>query len=455
MNVIYGLVHQPGDRQGVSSLFWKYVLTFGLMSAAWNAIWGIYNNYVPIFLQAGNPGYDLAHKATSFGFGLSPFWAGIVMSVDNFAGLILCPLIGAFSDRVHRRSPFILVGAPLAIAGSAILPLVTFLITQEKSGNLSALVLPFGFFVLCASILILGYLTTSLLINALILDIIPSQQQTKIFSYILVIASSSTLLVYLTSSRLYQLNRALPFAMGAIILLVALAAFKAFIHEPRRDNDSEPSAQPPGVFHLSGLFAELGKLPREEARSLISMVLTVFFYQFGFAAFQTYVSSYALNVLHTPEANTISISLIWMLGVLLMTVPAGRIAGRIGRRATIRIGLLGNIFFPLLAYFFPYPVLLYAIFLIFGMSFTLISVNQIPVIGGIVTSKTMAGKLVGINWFTVSISTLIAVPLAGWMIGLSGSNFNLLWLIMAATMFIAFLLLFQVKGGEVPASPVE
>jgi len=76
-----------------------------------------------------------------------------------------------------------------------------------------------------------------------------------------------------------------------------------------------------------------------------------------------------------------------MLGVLLMTVPAGRIAGRIGRRATIRIGLLGNILFPVLAYFFPYPMLLYAIFLIFGMSFTLVSVNQIPVIGGIVTSK--------------------------------------------------------------------
>ena len=76
-----------------------------------------------------------------------------------------------------------------------------------------------------------------------------------------------------------------------------------------------------------------------------------------------------------------------MLGVLLMTVPAGWIAGRIGRRATIRIGLLGNILFPVLTYFFPYPVLLYAIFLIFGMSFTLVSVNQIPVIGGSVTSK--------------------------------------------------------------------
>src|SRR5512133_567842 len=113
--------------------FWKYVLAFGLMSASWNAIWGIYNNYVPIFLQAGNSGFDLAHKGVSFGFGLAPFWAGIVMSLDNFGGRFLSPLIGAVSDRVHRRSLFILIGAPLAVLGSASLPFITYLITQDRN----------------------------------------------------------------------------------------------------------------------------------------------------------------------------------------------------------------------------------------------------------------------------------------------------------------------------------
>ena len=32
---------------------WSLVLIFALWFASWNVLWGIYNNYLPIFLQAG------------------------------------------------------------------------------------------------------------------------------------------------------------------------------------------------------------------------------------------------------------------------------------------------------------------------------------------------------------------------------------------------------------------
>jgi len=435
------------DRQIMKNPFWKYVLVFGLMSASWNAIWGIYNNYVPIFLQAGNPGFDLAHKTISFGFGLTPFWAGIVMSLDNFLAIILCPLVGAVSDRIRRRAIFILTGAPLAIMGSAILPTITYMITEDKSGDLSTLTVPFSLFILCAMILILGYTSASTLVSALILDIIPSTQQTKLFSYILMVGSCGTLIVYGLSGILYRINRIYPFVMGSLILLFAVVAFKLIIKEPFREKN--PEIRHPTASRAAHLFSELGLLTRDERSSLLAMLGTIFFFQFGFAGFQTYVSSYALNVMKIPEANTIYISLAFMAGVLIMTVPASMIASRIGRRATIRIGLVSNIIFPLIAYFSPNPRLIFAIFVIFGMSLTLISVNQIPVIGGIVTSTRMAGKLVGLLWVTTTLSTLVAVPVSGWLIGLSGTNYNLLWLITAGTMLISFGVLFRVRGGEV------
>jgi MFS family permease len=427
----------------------KYFLIFGLMSASWNSIWGIYNNYVPIILQAGNPTYDLASQGTSYGFGLSPFWTGTVMSIDNILGLILCLVIGAISDRIQRRSPFILFGLSLAITGSVLLPVAASLVKPEMSGSLPAAVIPFIAFLVCAMVLSIGYFLANPMTGALVLDTIPPAQHTKTFSYILFFSGFLSLLVYLTSGRLYSLSQVFPFALGAVALLIALVSFKVFIKEPRRV--SRPGAQEWEAARLRSLFSEMKRLTRQEAGSLMSMVITILCFQFGFAAFQSFASSYALNVLHIPEANTIFLVILFQTGFLLTTYWTHLISAKIGRKATLRLGLLGNVLFPLIAYFILSPTLIYAVFLIFGVCFTLFYVNQIPVIGSIVTSGNMAGKLVGINWMTVSLSTLVAVPVSGWLIGLSGNNYNLLWLITAVTMMAGFFMSLGVRGGEASA----
>jgi len=261
------------------------------------------------------------------------------------------------------------------------------------------------------------------------------------------------LIVYGLGGRLYRIKRTLPFLLGSLILLAAVITFRIFITEPPWGKTTDiPHSE---AVRPGNLFSDMGTLTQKEKSSLFAMISTIFFFQFGFAAFQTYVSSYALNVMKISEANTIYVSMAFMAGVLVMTIPGSRLAARIGRRATIRIGLLGNFFFPLIAYFSSNPTLIFGIFVIFGMNLTLISINQIPVIGGIVTSTRMAGKLVGFQWVTVTLSTLISVPISGWLIGLSNSNYNLLWLITAGTMLAAFVLLFWVRGGEVPAAEIQ
>jgi len=39
---------------------WAVILSFGLLFAGWSFAWAIYNNFVPIFLQAGNINFDKA-----------------------------------------------------------------------------------------------------------------------------------------------------------------------------------------------------------------------------------------------------------------------------------------------------------------------------------------------------------------------------------------------------------
>ncbi|MGH7600653.1 MAG: MFS transporter, partial [bacterium] len=75
-------------------------------------LWGIYNAYIPIFLQAGRP--DFAASAGVQGFGLSTTLTGFIMTLDNLAALFILPYVGAWSDRLRtrwgRRKPFIAAG---------------------------------------------------------------------------------------------------------------------------------------------------------------------------------------------------------------------------------------------------------------------------------------------------------------------------------------------------------
>ncbi|MCF7905121.1 MAG: hypothetical protein K9M49_08210, partial [Candidatus Marinimicrobia bacterium] len=71
------------------------LLGFGFMGTT--ILWGIYNAYVPIFLQAGREGFS--NTSGVDGFGMSATATGFIMTLDNIAALFILPFIGAWSDR--------------------------------------------------------------------------------------------------------------------------------------------------------------------------------------------------------------------------------------------------------------------------------------------------------------------------------------------------------------------
>ena len=66
--------------------------------------WQVYDNIIP--------------KILTDKFGLSQFWSGIIMALDNVLAVFMLPLFGAISDRHKgkrgRRTPFILIGTLIA-----------------------------------------------------------------------------------------------------------------------------------------------------------------------------------------------------------------------------------------------------------------------------------------------------------------------------------------------------
>lgn len=67
--------------------------------------WQVYDNIIP--------------KILTDKFGLSQFWSGVVMALDNVLAVFLLPLFGTISDKHNgkrgKRTPFILVGTLIAV----------------------------------------------------------------------------------------------------------------------------------------------------------------------------------------------------------------------------------------------------------------------------------------------------------------------------------------------------
>ena len=94
-------------------LDYRKTLLLGLGFLGVSALWGIYTAFVPTFLASK--------------FGLSPFWIGFFLTLDNIMALFVQPPIGVWSDKLRtpigRRMPFILVGAPLGALAFSLVPL--------------------------------------------------------------------------------------------------------------------------------------------------------------------------------------------------------------------------------------------------------------------------------------------------------------------------------------------
>ena len=90
---------------GMMKLNYKRTILVGFAFFLISAFWQAYDTIIPLMLT---------NK-----FGLSQFWSGVIMSLDNILALFMLPIFGALSDkkdtRFGKRTPFIVAGAIAAI----------------------------------------------------------------------------------------------------------------------------------------------------------------------------------------------------------------------------------------------------------------------------------------------------------------------------------------------------
>lgn len=403
-----------------------FLLGFGFFGVS--VIWGIYNAFVPVFL---------ADK-----FQLSPVFIGFFMTLDNIAALLIQPPIGAWSDRLRtpigRRMPFILVGAPLGALAFGFIPLAS--------------VLPL--FVACTSTLLLSMALWRTPVVALMPDITPSPFRSQANGVINFMGGVGAIISFLGGSALYRLNPAFPFWLGSALVVAAAVLVFIFIKEPRVYAD-EGAAQP-------SLLASLREVGQAEDKSALRLLLAIFFWFLGYSAVETFFTLYAKNHLGLDEADGARLLGQLSLIFVIFALPAGYIGGRFGRRPTIVVGLLLMGLAMVTMFMLPVAVLntvltrapvLGAIpvtgllLMLAGAAWALININSLPMVVDM-TSAARIGTYTGLYYLFSTLSAIVGPNVNGWVIELTGRNYNSILMVAPLFLLAALALMLGVRRGE-------
>ena len=479
-----------------------FLLGFGFFGVS--VIWGVYNAFVPIFL---------AEK-----FSIAPAMIGFFMTLDNIAALFIQPPVGAWSDRLRtplgRRIPFILVGAPITALAFGLIPL--------------AAVLPL--FVACTSTLLLSAALWRTPVVALMPDITPSAFRSQANGIINFMGGIGAIIALQTGGMLYEMSPSFPFWLGSVLVVLAALVVYLFIEEPReyeaaqgeqagtstlagffefmRDTIVVPitalviagilGVTLPFLFPATILFGSALGLPPyvgigvvlaflmlmvlyvvymarevifDEDKNGLRILLAIFFWFLGYSAIETFFTLYARFHLGLDAGDGATLLSVLPLFFVLTAIPSGLIAGKIGRRITITIGLITLIVIMLLLYITPASALLTGIaplpvvgiplveggarmltlagvLLIFGgIGWALTNINSLPMVVDL-TGAARIGMYTGLYYLFSTLSAIVGPNVNGWAIQLTNNNYNIILVIAPFFMGIALWLMLGVRRGE-------
>jgi maltose/moltooligosaccharide transporter len=382
-------------------------------------------------------------------FHLAPALIGFFMTLDNIAALFVQPAVGAYSDRLRtrigRRMPFIAAGAPLAAAAFGLVPV--------------AGILPL--FVASTMTLIFSMALWRTPVVALMSDVTPSPKRSQANGITNFMGGLGGIIGTLGGSALARLNPAFPFWMGSGLMLLAAAALLIFIREPRQVA-LETEEKPPS------LTGTLRSIVKSREKSTLFMLLAILAGYLAYNAIEAFFTLYAENHLRLPGADGANLLGQFVVALVIFAIPAGWVGSRIGRRKTILAGF--GILSAVLLTVFSLPVdqlsiplaagvpglgtvrVVGSLLMVAGAAWALVNVNVLPMMVDMTDNRSI-GTFTGIYYIAYTLAAILGPNLNGWIVQLSGGNYNLIMLASSLFFLLALGLMLNVRRGEakVPA----
>ncbi len=360
--------------------YWHTILTgFGFLASS--IAWAIYDPYITKILNhllgnssmvaqwsaklneslpflarfAAAQGEDV--NLVGGGITLVPLFIGIIMTFDNIFGVIFQPTFGKLSDRCHsrlgKRRPFIAFGAPVCAVLFALIPICAL------RGSLPVTMLCIVLFVFVMSL-------WRAPVVALMPDLTPPALRSEgnaiinlmggLGSLIGMIAGTIVTLVYtaVTGIEVNAANeeRTYPyvFLIGSVVMLLGMLVVLLKVKEPdsRIAALAEQNMQMDAAARCAAekeakrrekAERRAQKLSGAERKSLIFMLMGLFFLFCGSNAIQTFFSLFAAEILHMETSQATILMAIFAVCSAAAALPAGKLGTKFGRKKTILAGL--------------------------------------------------------------------------------------------------------------------
>ncbi len=418
-----------------------FLIGFGFFATS--VMWAVYNTYVPVYLQAGRPGFE----ASTAGFGLSATVTGIIMTLDNIAAFFIQPLTGALSDRTHtrfgRRMPYIIGFAPVAVLAFFLIPLPPQMIPPSLNGEVGQLTGPFLAFIVALGVMLLAMAAFRTPIIALMPDLVPSPLRSKANGVINLMGGLGGIFAFLVGGLLYKIYRPLPFWVGGVVTLIAVSILFWRIKEPPKLVESAAERE-----QGMGIFSALRDIPAEQARSLTFLILAIFFWFVGYNAIETFFSSYGVTTLGVTESTASMILSVAYVTFIVFAIPSGFVATRFGRKRTIITGLVVFATLLVVAFFTPTVPAIVALLAVGGVAWSLVNINSLPMVVDTSPNEAALGTYTGLYYVAGTLAAVVGPILNGWVIDLTGSNYNTIFLVTPGFFVLALLCMLGVTTGE-------
>jgi MFS family permease len=407
------------------------IVGFGFLGIS--IIWPIFNQFIPIFLQAGNPEFERQLLEAGrdvpqvIGFGLAPSLALFIMTWDNLINVFIQPWVGAKSDRTWnrfgRRKGWILLGVPIAVVGFALIPFA------QTAVAIAAYILITNF----------GMALFRSPTVAWLGDLFDPDDRSKANGIINLMGGVGGLLAFFGGGFLFNsMGRSAPFIGGAILLIVAalVAVFgvtepKEITLDPKKEGDS--------------VLANLRVLFNNPDKSGIFVLVGILFWFMAFNALEAGLSSFAVFTLGIAPGTASIYAGAVTISFILFAVPAGLVGTKYGRRRTIQIGLTGLTILMAASYVFIQGVVTFIVGLVLmGIFWAFVNVNSLPLVYDYGDERRI-GAYTGLYYFSSQLAAVLGPTLGGVVVDVLGDQYRWLFLFGALFMALAWLGMTQVR----------
>lgn len=369
----------PGGEAGGESIFsYRKIWWIGFGFLGVQLAFTTYNAFLPLMYRE---------------FFASRAAIGLLMGTDNLIGLLLIPVIGAWSDRINsphgRRLPFMFVAVPVAALTFFVIPLVSAIL---------------------ALLIITEIIFTAAMhsyrgpVISLMPDHTPPEKRSTANGIINLMGGLGTLIAFGGLSLLYDIDPRLTFGIGSVILFVTLyIVWRTADRNPPYVDNAPVAGTNPILEAFRGIRVLLQPMNRGQLLILAAMLA----YFIGFAGLDAMFPIYGVETLGLTEGRAAFILTTFAGSFLVFALLAGVIGTRLGKvpAMLLGLGLIPVIF--LAAIPVRDPRIIGAIFVLAGFAWALVNVQAMPLIAdlggrdrigfyiGLYYVFTMTGQMIG------------------------------------------------------------